>query len=76
MTTIRYKGFNILVRPYQLYESKRWTVELEIHRNGRRRPFSLAERYRTEQEASTRCSVLARRIIDGGVPGWSVEQLR
>lgn len=76
MTTLRYKGFNILVRPYQLYESQRWTVELEIHRNGRRRPFSLAERYRTEQEASTRCSVLARRIIDGVVPGWSVEQLR
>jgi hypothetical protein len=51
-------------------------VELEIHRHGRRRPFSLAERYRTEQEADERCSSLARRIIDGGVPGWSVEQLR
>ena len=73
---MRYKGFNILVRPYQLYESKRWTVELEIHRHGRRRPFSLAERYRTEQEADERCSSLARGIIDSGVPGWSVEQLR
>jgi hypothetical protein len=68
MPTIRYKGFNILVRPYQLYESRSWTVELERHRHGRRRPFSLAERYRTEQEADERCSSLARRIIDGGVP--------
>ena len=76
MTTLRYKGFRILVRPYQLYESQRWTVELEIHRNGRRRPFSVAERYQTEEEASARCSVLAHRIIDGAVPGWSVEQLR
>jgi hypothetical protein len=76
MTTISYKGFNILVRPYQLFESERWTVELEIRRNGRRRPFSLAERYRTEEEARARCSGLARLIIDGGVPGWSVEELR
>jgi len=76
MTTVKYKGFNILARPYQLYDSKRWTVDLEIQRNGGRQPFSLDERYPTEIEADTRCSGLGRRIIDGQVPGWSVEHLR
>lgn len=76
MTTIRYKGFNILALPYQLHDSQRWTVDLEIRRNGRSRPFSLGERYRTEQEADARCAGLGRRIIDGRVPGWSVDNLR
>lgn len=76
MTTLTYKGFRILARPYQLHDTQRWTVDLEIRRNGRRKPFSLDEHYRTEQEADARCSGLARRIIDGRVPGWSVEHLR
>jgi len=76
MTTIRYKGFRILSRPYQLQPSARWTVDLEIGRNGRRERFSTAERYHTEQEADARCSGLGRRIIDGRVPGWSVGHLR
>ena len=76
MTSIRYKGFEILTRPYQLHETRRWTVDLEIHRRGRRQPFSLAERYSTEEQADARCSGLGRRIIDGRVPGWSIEHLR
>jgi hypothetical protein len=76
MTTVRYKGFNIKARPYRLFESGRWTVDLEIHRRGRWQPFSSEERYRTEQEADARCSGLGRRIIDGGVPGWSIDHLR
>jgi hypothetical protein len=76
MTTIKYKGFNILARSYQLFESKRWTVDLEIRQDGRRRPFSSNKRYHTEQEADARCSGLGQRIIDGRIPGWSVEDLR
>ncbi len=76
MTTIKYKGFNILARPYRLSDSGRWTVDLEIRRHGGRMPFSLDERYLTEREADTRCSGLGRKIIDGKVPGWSVEHLR
>ena len=76
MTKIKYKGFNILARPYRLSDSGRWTVELEIRRNGGRMPFSLDERYLTEREADTRCSGVGRKIIDGQVPGWSVEHLR
>jgi len=76
VTASKYKGFKILARPYQLHESKRWTADFEIRRNGRRQPFGLDERYLTEEEAEARCSGLGRRIIDGRVPGWSVEHLR
>ena len=40
MTSIRYKGFDILPRPYQLHASKRWTVDLEIRCDGRKQHFS------------------------------------
>ena len=76
MTTSEYKGFTILAWPYQLSESKHWTVDLKIRRNGRSQVYSANEWYRTEQEAGARCSDLGRRIIDGGVPGWSVDYLR
>jgi len=76
MSTSRYKGFSILARPYQLQESRHWTVDLEIRRYGRRQPFSTQTRCGTEQEALAQCSGLGRQIIDGRVPGWSVEHLR
>lgn len=76
MTTIKYKGFSIVARPYQLHRSKRWSVELEIRRNGGKQPFCLDESYRTEQEADARCTGVGRRIIDGKLPGWSVDHLR
>ena len=76
MSRFRYKGFSILARPYQVRDSKHWTVDLEIRRFGRRQPFSARARYGTEQEALDRCSGLGRQIIDGRVPGWSVEHLR
>jgi len=76
MTTVKYKGFAILAQPYQLHESKRWTVELEIWRHGRKQHFSLRDNYRTEQEADARCSGVGQRIIDGKVLGYSVNHLR
>ena len=74
MTSLRYKGFHIVTRPYQVAESRRWTVDLEIRRAGRKQGFSLNERYPTEQEADARCAGLGQRIIDGKVVGWSVDQ--
>ena len=76
VTAFRYKGYRILARPYQLHQSKRWTVDLEIRRSGRALPVAISARYRSEQEAEDRCAVLGMQIIDGKVPGWSVEQLR
>lgn len=76
MRTSTYKGFRILARPYQIHESKRWTVDLEIRRNGRCQAFSTNGLYRTEHEAGAHCYCLARRIIDGADPRWSVDYLR
>ena len=33
-------------------------------------------RYESEDEAQNACAGMGRRIIDGGVPGWSVDHLR
>ena len=76
MSTSRYKGFSILARPYALHESGCWTADLEIRRSGRSQPFALTGRYRSEGEAQLECAGVGRRIIDGGVAGWSVDHLR
>lgn len=72
----RYKGFEIRARPYQLADSGRWTVDLEIRRYGWRQAFSADQRFETSREAEAECTGLARRIIDGQVPGWSVDAPR
>lgn len=76
MMTTKYKGFNILARPYLLHKSNRWAAELEISRADTTQSFGVAARYGTEEEANARCSGLGRRIIDGEIPGWSVDRLR
>ncbi len=76
MRTARYKGFQIVARPYQLSACQRWTVDLEIRRSGRCQSFSTSGRYRTEHEAAAHCYCLAHRIIDGADPRWSVDYLR
>ena len=76
MSTSRYKGFSILARPYPLHESGCWTADLEIRRSGRSQPFALQGRYPSRDEAQSECAGVGRQIIDGGVPGWSVDHLR
>ncbi|MEO8030557.1 MAG: hypothetical protein ABI765_06900 [Gemmatimonadota bacterium] len=76
MHTHRYKGFTIQSRPYQIRPSGRWTVDLEISRRGRERAFGLLEHCRSERESDARSFEVGRRIIDGAIPGWSVDGLR
>lgn len=76
MSTSTYKGFHIQAEPYLLHEAKRWTVDLEIRRRGRSQPIVLDERYASRQEAEAHSSSVARLIIDGGMPKWSVDELR
>lgn len=76
MTTTRYKGFTIEARPSQIQVSRQWTVELEIHRNGPKEPFSLQQHYPTQRDAELQCKLLGREIIDGVITGWSVDHLR
>ncbi len=76
MSTTSYKGFHIQAEPYLLHEARRWTVDLEIRRRGRSQPIVLDERYASRQEAEAHSSSVARLIIDGGLPKWSVDELR
>jgi hypothetical protein len=76
MTTIRYRGFDIVARPYQLAESGRWTVDFDVRRNGHGRSFSLTETHATAEEAQEQCLILGRRTVEGRVAGWSVQDLR
>lgn len=76
MSTSRYKGFSILTQPYELHETRRWTADLEIRRRGRSQPIALGERYASQEEAEAHSSSVARLIIDGGLPKWSVEGMR
>ncbi len=75
MSAVRYRGFDIVPRHYQLAESGRWTVDVDIRRNGHSRSFSLSEHHATEAEAYSQCVGLGRRIIEGRVKGWSVDEL-
>lgn len=76
MHTTRYRGFDIVARPYQLADSGRWTVDFDVRRNGRGRSFSLRETHATAAEAQEQCLILGRRIVEGRVEGWSVQDLR
>ena len=76
VNTTSYNGFHIAVRCYQLHQSRSWTVDIEISRGGHRRSFSTMEHYQTEAEAITRSLRFGRQIIDGKVPGCSVDHIR
>ena len=76
MRTSQYKGFTIAARSYQLHDSMRWTAGLAIRRQRRWQPFTLAERYPTQEEADAEACRIGRRIIDGTVPGWTVDHMR
>lgn len=76
MTSVRYRGFDIVPRPYQLADTGQWTVDVTIHRGERFRSFALDEHHPTLEDATRQCIGLGQRIIDGRVKGWSVEVLR
>ena len=73
-----YKTYIIRSAPLQLVHSMQWMVSIVIdwERDGRvtGRPFAAAEKtYRTEAEADRRGIIYGQRIIDGKVPGCSVD---
>ena len=76
MAIRRYRGFVIRARPYQLHQSKEWTADLVISRQGRNQPVGVDERFASQEDAELSCARLGQRIIDGEVPGWSVDRIR
>jgi hypothetical protein len=75
LNVVSYKGFAITARTFQIRGSGRWTLELLIGRHGDLRAFSGPGTYPTEESAITGCCEFGRRIIDGRVREYSVDDL-
>lgn len=75
MNPVSYKGFAITPRTFQIRGSRRWTLDLLIRGHRRLRAFSGPNTYITEQAAILGCLDFGRRIIDGQVQNYSVEDL-
>lgn len=71
-----YKNYVIRSTPLQLLDSMQWTLAIAIYweHNGlvTTRPFSAEHTYQTEDEADLQGIIFGQRIIDGKVPGLSV----
>ena len=74
---IKYKHYSIRSAPLQLPDSMQWTLAIAIDwkRNGVTtvRPFSAENTYQTEADADLHGITFGQRIIDGKVPGLSVD---
>jgi len=74
---IEYNGYEIQASPYQLAESKRWTVNIYIlkHRGSHTtsRNFSSSNTFLTKEEAVKHCFAFGMKIIDDKIKGFSVK---
>ena len=75
MISFAYGAFTITPRTFQVRGSGRWTLDLLIARRTKLRAFSGPETFPTEQAAIRGCITFARRIIEGRVPNYSVDDL-
>jgi len=76
---IEYNGYEIQASPYQLAESKNWTINIYIikHRGSlvASKNFSSANSFPTRGETVKYCFDLGMKIIDGKIKNFSVEEL-
>ena len=79
MNSVSYKGFTITARTFQIRGSGRWTLDLLIRRQtahrASTRAYSGPKTFPTEDAAVQGCCEYGRRIIDGKVPEYSVDDL-
>ncbi len=76
--TVRYKDYTIRSTPVCLFPTGHWGIEISIaweHEGADLAlPFSLHTPYLTESEADAHGIAFGQRLIDGKVPGLSIEQ--
>lgn len=79
MDKMSYNGYEIMAVPYQLAESKEWTVEIRIlkHRSDQvaSRQFSASNTFTSRDEAMAHCFSFGRQIIDGKSENCTVVDL-
>jgi hypothetical protein len=76
--TVLYKAYTIRSTPVCLFPTGQWGIEISIaweHEGGELDlPFSSDTPYTTENEADAHGITFGQRLIDGKVPGLSVDQ--
>ena len=76
-----YKDYDIAVKSQWLADTGKWTLEVTIMRESdpnktaMSRTFETDDQYNTEEEAVAASLEHAKKIIDGQVPGATVEDL-
>lgn len=76
---IYYKGYVISAAPYQLAETGKWAIKVNIEKHTatgvKSRPFIASNTFDTKEEAVEQCLIYGQNIIDGGVKGLSIDDL-
>jgi hypothetical protein len=75
MNAVRYKGFTITPRTFQIRGSGRWTLDLLIGQREGLRAFSGTTTFSTETAAEAACLLFAQHIIDGNRLGCALSNL-
>ena len=76
-----YRGYLLRSKSIQLVESMRWTLEVTVslHKDSggepREQTFSLENTYSSQEMADMEGIIFARKIIDGEIPGLSIDVL-
>lgn len=76
-----YKDYDINVQTQWLADSGKWSLEVSILKESDPNKTAVAKQFRTddlfntEEEAAAACIEHAKKIIDGKVPGASVDDL-
>lgn len=74
---VTYKGYTLQPAPRQLVDTGQWELNVfiswSVDDEEDSRHFVKTGRYATQDEATTQCIAYGQQIIDGQIPGLSVE---
>lgn len=72
---IEYEGFHLQPRPLRRRDDDQFTLIVHIRRGASVRAFMASNSFATFDEAFDACVRFGQSIVDGRVPGCSVEDL-
>lgn len=71
---MRYKDFEIEASPYQLADSKKWTININMWKHSLEgsvcTPYNAKNTYDSKDEAMKNCFIFGKKIIDGEIPNF------
>jgi hypothetical protein len=76
-----YRGYSLRSKSIQLVDSHRWTLQVTVslHKDSggepREQTFSSENTFSSKEMADTEGIIFARKIIDGEIPGLSIDLL-